>query len=421
MPGAPAINGVVARACFGNDPHSHCLAEMTRIFVVAGKRTAFGAFGGKLKDMTATQLSVVATRAALASGGVAPELVETCVIGNVQQTSPDAGYLARHVALKSDMPVSTPSLTVNRLCGSGFQSLVCVAQEILLGEAEIGVAGGTESMSQAPMAVYGQNVRFGARLGLDLKMVDTLWAGLTDAHAQMGMGVTAENLASDYAITREESDAYAVQSQERWAAANAAGVFADEIAPLELKSKKGAVSFDTDEHPRATPMEKMAKLPTTFKKDGVVTAASASGICDGAASVVLASEAAVAKHGLKPLCELVSWSTIGVDPTRMGIGPVPAIKAALAKASLDLGAVDRVEINEAFAPQVIACAKELELDMEKTNVHGGAISLGHPVGASGARITTHLAHAIARGEAQVAVGSGCIGGGQGIALVLRKV
>jgi acetyl-CoA acyltransferase 2 len=233
-------------------------------------------------------------------------------------------------------------------------------------------------------------------------------------------GITAENLASDFDISRQASDEYAVQSQERWAAANSSGVFSDEIVPLELKGKKGPVSFDTDEHPRLTPLDKMAKLATTFKKDGVVTAASASGICDGAGSLVLASEAAVEKHGLKPLCELVSWSVVGVDPTRMGIGPVPAITAALSKAGIEMGAVDRVEINEAFAPQAMACAKDLGLDMSKLNVNGGAIALGHPLAASGSRITMHLAHAIARGEVATAVGSACIGGGQGIALVLRK-
>jgi len=226
----------------------------------------------------------------------------------------------------------------------------------------------------------------------------------------------------DFYISRAESDGYALESQRRWAAANEQGVFADEITPLTLKSKKnGAIVFDTDEHPRVTTLDKMGKLPTTFKKDGVVTAASASGICDGAGSLVLASEAAVAKHGLTPLCELVNWATVGVDPSRMGIGPVPAIRQVLTKASMELGGIERVEVNEAFAPQVLACAKDLGLELSRLNVNGGAIALGHPLGASGSRITLHLAHAIARGDVSNAIGAACIGGGQGIALLLKKV
>ena len=400
--------------------NTHKIFPHTGIFVVAGKRTPFGAFGGSLKGMSATDLCVHATKAALAAGKVKPSAIDTVVVGSVQQTSQDAAYMARHVALKSGMNEPTPALNINRLCGSGFQSCVNVAQEIKLGEAAIGVAAGAESMSQAPMAVYGHEVRWGTKLGAPTEMKDTLWAGLTDSHASMPMGMTAENLADDYGISRAEADAYALQSQERWAAAKTAGKFDDEIAPMELKSRKGPVTFDTDEHPRATTLEKMGKLPTTFKKNGVVSAASASGICDGAGAIVLASEEAVKEHGLEPLCELVSWASVGVDPTRMGIGPVPAIKVALKKASMSLGDIDRVEINEAFAPQIMACAKELGLDMSTTNVNGGAIALGHPLGASGSRITMHLAHMIKRGEAKTAIGSACIGGGQGIALVLKE-
>mmetsp|Transcript_51653 Transcript_51653/g.135774 ORF Transcript_51653/g.135774 Transcript_51653/m.135774 type:complete len:396 (+) Transcript_51653:60-1247(+) len=390
-----------------------------RTFIVAAKRTAFGAFGGKLTKFSATDLAVHATKAALAAGNVPASAVDTVVVGNVSQTSKDAAYMARHVALKSGMEIETPALNVNRLCGSGFQSVVNVAQEIALGEAEVGVAAGAESMSQAPMAVYGQHVRFGTKLGMDLQQVDTLWAGLTDSHVGTPMGITAENLATDHGITREQSDEYAVQSQTRYAAAKEAGHFSGEIAPMTLKGRKGEETFDTDEHPRLTPLDKMAKLAPTFKKDGVVTAAAASGICDGAGALVLASEAAVKKHGLKPLAELVSYATVGVEPSRMGIGPVPAINAALGKAGLGLADVDLIDINEAFAPQFLACAKELGLDMAKTNVCGGAIALGHPLGASGSRITAHLAHAISEGRAKTAVGAACIGGGQGIALVLR--
>lgn len=391
-----------------------------RLFIVGAKRTPFGAFGGKLKGLTATDLAVKATAAALSAAKVNPSAVDSVCIGNVQQTSPDAAYLARHVALKCDMATETPALNINRLCGSGFQSVVNIAHEILVGDAQIGVAGGTESMSQAPMAVYGQDVRFGTALGKNLSMQDTLWAGLTDSHAGCPMGVTAENLAEEYGITREASDAYAFSSQQKWAAAHAAGKFDDELAPITLKGRKGEEVFGTDEHPKPqTSIEKLAKLPTPFKKGGVVTPASASGICDGAGAIVLASEAAVKQHGLTPLCELVAWSSVGVEPTKMGIGPVPATKAALAKAGLGLADVDLLDINEAFAPQFLSCCQALGFDMAKTNVFGGAIALGHPLGASGSRITASLAHAIARGEAKVAVGAACIGGGQGIALVLK--
>jgi len=351
---------------------------------------------------------------------VPPSAVDSVCVGNVQQTSPDAAYLARHVALKCGMATETPALNINRLCGSGFQSVVNIAHEIRMGEAKVGVAAGTESMSQAPMAVYGQNVRWGSPLGKDIGMQDTLWAGLTDSHAGCPMGVTAENLAAEYGITRQMSDEYAVRSQTRWAAAHAAGKFDDELAPIELKSRKGVELFAVDEHPKPkTTVEGMAKLPTPFKKEGVVTPASASGICDGAGAIILASEEAVKEHGLSPLAELIGWASVGVEPTKMGIGPVPAIEAALGKAGVALGDVDLVDINEAFAPQFLSCCKALGLDMEKTNVMGGAIALGHPLGASGSRITANLAHAVNRGEAKIAVGAACIGGGQGIALVLK--
>ena len=380
----------------------------------------FGGYGGSLTKWSATQLCVHASKAALASASVDPAVVETSIVGNVMQTSADAAYIARHVALKAGLPLSAPALTVNRLCGSGFQALISVAQEIQLGEVELGLAAGTESMSQSPLSAWGQDARFGTKLGAGLHLSDTLWAGLTDAHAGTPMGVTAENLAADFGITRAESDAFALGSQEKWAKAHKAGVFRDEIAPIHLKVKGKEVTFETDEHPRHTSLEKLGHLPTTFKKDGVVTPGSASGICDGAAALVLASEAAVAKHGLKPFCEVLGWAYVGCEPTRMGIGPVPAIKKVLGRTGLTLADMDAVEINEAFAPQALACARELGLDASKLNKHGGAIALGHPLGASGARIATHLAHLINRGDAKLALGAACIGGGQGIALLLKK-
>lgn len=389
------------------------------IYIVAAKRTPFGGFGGSLKDLTATDLAVVAAKAALAAGNVSPELVDAVCIGNVSQTSADALYMARHVGLRSGVPVPVPALTVNRLCGSGFQAIVNGAQDILLGDAEVVLVGGTESMSQAPHAIRG--ARWGLKFGQEPKVEDTLWSSLTDSFTGLPMAVTAENLAEKHKISREECDAYGLRSQQTWAAAQDAGRFAAEMAAVELKSRKGVVQFNVDEGPRREAnLEAMAKLPPVFKKDGVVTAGNASGISDGAAALVLASEEAVKKHGLKPLARLVQWHVAGVDPTIMGIGPVPAIRGALARAGLGLDDMALIEINEAFAAQYIACERELGLDREKTNVDGGAIALGHPLGASGARITTHLVHELARRGGRHAIGSACIGGGQGIAVVIEN-
>jgi acetyl-CoA acyltransferase 2 len=389
------------------------------IYIVAAKRTPFGTFGGALKDLTATDLAVIAAKAALAAGNVSPEVVDAVCVGNVSQTSADALYMARHVGLRSGVPVPVPALTVNRLCGSGFQAIVSGAQDILLGDAEVVLVGGTESMSQAPHAVRG--IRWGTKFGGDPKLEDTLWSSLLDTYTGCAMAITAENLAEKYKISREDCDVYGLRSQQTWAAAQDAGRFAAELTAVELKSRKGPVQFAVDEHPRRDAnLESMAKLPASFKKDGVVSAGNASGICDGAAALVLASEEAVKKHGLKPLARLVQWHVAGVDPTIMGIGPVPAIRGALARAGLELADLDLVEINEAFAAQYIACESELGLDRERTNVDGGAIALGHPLGASGARITAHLVHELARRGGRHAVGSACIGGGQGIAVVLEN-
>jgi acetyl-CoA acyltransferase 2 len=389
------------------------------IHIVAAKRTPFGTFGGALKDFTATDLAVVAAKAALQAGGVSPEVVDTVVFGNVAQTSADAIYLARHVGLKSGVPIPVPALTVNRLCGSGFQAIVSGAHDILAGDAEIALVGGSESMSQAPHV--GRGLRWGTRLGVDLKLEDSLWTSLTDPYAGCSMAITAENLAEKYGITRQECDAYGLRSQQTWAAAQDAGRFAAELAPVEIKSKKGATQFSIDEHARRDAnLDTMARLPASFKKDGVVTAGNASGICDGGAALVLASEEAVKRHNLTSLARIVQWHVAGVEPTIMGIGPVPAIRGALARAGLAQSDVDLFEINEAFAAQYLACEKELGLDRDKTNVDGGAIALGHPLGASGARITSHLVHELRRRSGRYAVGAACIGGGQGIALVLEN-
>jgi len=389
------------------------------IFVVGAKRTAFGTFGGSLKGHTANDLQTIANVAALAQAGVAPELADTTVVGNVMQSSTDAAYLARHAALRAGCKDTIPALTVNRLCGSGFEAVAQVATDIALGKATIGIAGGAENMSQAPYAL--RDARFGTRLGVDLKLEDTLWAGLTDQYIKLPMGITAENLAEKYNLTMADANAYAVQTQQRWAAAAQAGHFDAEIAPVELKKRGKVVEFKVDEHPKPqTTIESMSKLGPVFKKGGTVNAGNASGICDGAVSLILASAEAVKEHNLSPLARVVAYASAGCDPKIMGIGPVPAVNQALAASGLTLDQMDLCEVNEAFAPQFLAVQKELGLDNDKTNVCGGAIALGHPLGASGARITAHLTHALGRTNSKYAMGSACIGGGQGIAIILEN-
>ncbi len=389
------------------------------IVFLGAKRTAFGTFNGALAKLTATDLAVHASKAALEQSGVKAEDVDHVVFGNVMQTSKDAIYLARHVGLRSDLPDSTPAVTVNRLCGSGFEAITAGAREILAGDAEVVLVGGTESMSQAPHVVRGG--RKGFAFGRAPEMEDSLWSALTDSYTGLPMAITAENLAEKYDISREECDAYAMRSQKAWAAANEAGHFKAEITPIELKSRKGVTVFDTDEHPRLSSMEGLAKLRPVFKKDGVVSAGNASGICDGAAALVIATREYADKHGLKPLARLVAWGAAGCDPKLMGIGPVPAAKKALEKAGLGIGDLDLIEVNEAFAPQYLACEKALELPRDKTNVNGGAISQGHPLGASGARITAHLIYELQRRGGKFGLGSACIGGGQGIAVIVEAL
>ncbi len=394
---------------------SHKLSR--EIWIVAAKRTPFGAFVGALKDLSATDLAVEAGRAALGAGGVSPEKIDTVIFGNVQQTSRDAIYLARHVGLRCGIPVPVPALTVNRLCGSGFQAIVNGAEQILLGDAEVALVGGTESMSQAPHVVYG--ARSGFPFGKAPPLADSLWDSLTDSFTGLPMAMTAENLAEQHKISRQACDEYALRSQQAWAAAQEGGRFKEEIAPIELKSKKGTTLFAVDEHPRATTPEQLAKLSPVFKKDGVVTAGNASGICDGAAALVLCSKEAGQKHGWTPLARIQNWGVAGCDPKIMGIGPVPAVRRALDRQGTKLADYDLVEVNEAFAPQYLAVEKELGLDRARTNVDGGAIALGHPLGASGARIVTHLAYELRRRGGKQAIGSACIGGGQGIAVLIE--
>jgi len=375
---------------------------------------------GALKGVTANDLAVAAAKAALEQSGIAKSDVGHVVVGNVMQTSPDAIYCARHVGLKAGLPIETPALTVNRLCGSGFQAIINGAEQLLLGEHDAVLVGGTENMTQAPHVLRG--ARDGWAFGKAPQVGDALWDALTDSYCNTPMAVTAENLAVKYGITREQCDAFALTSQKRWAAANEKGLFKSEIVAYEIASKKGAISFAVDEHPRPqSTSEALAKLAPVFKKDGVVTAGNASGICDGAAMLVLATEEFAKQKGLTPLARIVQWGIAGVEPSLMGIGPAPAIRSALSRAGLKVEDMDLVEVNEAFAPQFLAVEKELGLDREKTNVDGGAIALGHPLGASGARITTHLTYELARRSGRYAVGSACIGGGQGIAVVIERV
>ncbi|XP_063586049.1 3-ketoacyl-CoA thiolase, mitochondrial-like [Penaeus indicus] len=398
------------------------MAALTRgIFIVGAKRTPFGTFGGKLAKLTPTDLQEIAAKSALAAANVKPELVDSVVVGNVIGCAhTDTIYISRHVGLRCGVPLESPALTVNRLCGSGFQSVVNGAHDIIMGDSKIVLTGGTDSMSMAPYAV--RNIRFGTRLGADLAMEDTLWASLTDAHCKTPMGVTAENLAAKYDITRQDADEFALKSQMNWKNAQENGHFDAEIAPVTLKTKKGPADMTVDEHPKPqATIEGLAKLPSVFKKNGTVTAGSASGICDGAGAVVLASEEACKEHDLKPLARLVGYSIAGVDPTIMGIGPAPAIRKLLKISGLQLSDIGMVEINEAFAPQTIACQRDLDLDPAILNMNGGAIALGHPLGASGSRITSHVVHEIRRRGLKYGIGSACIGGGQGIALLLESL
>ena len=389
----------------------------TNVVFLSGVRTGFGSFGGSLKDLSANDLGAVAARHALSRSGLGPGDIGHVVFGNALQTSADAIYCARHVGLNAGLPIETPAVTVNRLCGSGFEAIAQAAQLILLGEPDAVLAGGTESMSQAPHVVRG--ARWGLRLG-PAPLEDLLWEALKDPQCGLSMAETAEKLAERYKLTRQDVDQVALESQQRAKAAWDACVFQDEVIPVPLKSKGKETEFRADEHMRPqTTMEGLAGLKPYFKKDGLVTAGNASGISDGAAAVVVAGEAYARTRGLKPLGRLVAWAAAGVDPSIMGIGPAPAARKALEKAGMKLAQMDLVEVNEAFAPQYLAVERELGLDRAKTNVHGGAIAIGHPLAASGTRITLHLLHALRQRGQRYGLGSACIGGGQGAAVIVE--
>lgn len=390
------------------------------LVILSAVRTPFGTMGGALAGLSATDMAVPTAVAAIEQAGIAPSDIDHVIYGNVLQTANDAIYLARHVGLRAEVPQEVPALTVNRLCGSGFQAVVSGAEQILTGQANAVLVGGTESMSQAPHVVYG--TRKGFRFGQSPKMVDLLFAALTDSLTGMPMAMTAEKLGDQYDITREDVDAYALLSQQRWTEAQERGDFADEIVPVEVKARRGTKIVDTDEHPRPdSTLEGLQRLRPVFKENGLVTAGNASGICDGASSLVIADAQWAKDRGLKPLARLVGWGVSGCDPTIMGIGPVPATKRALAQTGLSLEDMDLVEVNEAFAAQAIAVERELGLNRDITNVNGGAISIGHPLGATGARITTTLAHALRRSGGRYGLASACIGGGQGIAVILEAM
>jgi acetyl-CoA acetyltransferase family protein len=390
------------------------------VVFLSGVRTGFGSFGGTLKSFSATQLGAIAAQHAVERSGVEPEAFNHVVFGNAQQTSADAIYLARHIGLQTGLPVEMPAMTVNRLCGSGFEAITQGAQQILLDESDVVLAGGTESMSQAPHVVRG--ARWGLKFGPVSQFEDSLWEALTDPQCGFSMAETAENLAEKYHLERKEVDEVALRSQQRAQKAWDDDVFAEEVIPVPVKDRKTKkmVEWRADEHIRAgTTMEALLKLPPYFKKDGLVTAGNASGICDGAAAAVIASEDFAKDHGLKPLGRLVAWAVAGVEPKYMGIGPAPASRKALEKAGLNLDDMDFVEVNEAFAPQYLAVEKELGLDPVRTNMQGGAIAIGHPLAASGARITIHLLHQLRRTGKRYGLGTACIGGGQGAAVIVE--
>jgi acetyl-CoA acyltransferase 2 len=388
------------------------------VVILAGARTPFGNLGGALAELTATDLGVAAATAAIQRSGVPKESVDEIYFGNVVQSSADAIYLARHVGLRSGIPVGVPAVTVNRLCGSGLEAILQGARALRLGEAAYVLAGGTENMTQAPHVVRGG--RKGFAFGANVQFEDSLWSALIDSYAKAPMAITAENLAKKYGISREAADEFALQSQHRALESQSNGYFAEEIAPVTVPGPKGTTTVvDRDEGPRAgLTMEKLAKLPARFVKDGVVTPGNASGITDGAAAVVLTTVKQARADGLSWIGRLLGASVVGVDPEIMGIGPAYAVPKALQRAGIALKDLGVIEINEAFAPQVLACAKQLELNGTRLNPHGGAISLGHPLGASGARVTITALNDLRKRGGGYGVASACIGGGQGIAAVL---
>ena len=392
---------------------------MREVVIVSAVRTPIGSFGGTLKDTAARTLGAIAVKAAIEKAGIDPASVDEVVFGNVLQGGLGQN-IARQVALDAGLPFEVPAMTINKVCGSGLRVVGLAAQMIKAGDADIIVAGGTENMSMAPYVM--PKARWGARMG-DAKLIDMMvYDGLTDAFSGVHMGITAENICEQWGLTREEQDAFAASSQQKAEAAIKSGAFKDEIVPVVIPQRKGdPIVFDTDEYPKAgVTAAGLAKLSPAFKKDGSVTAANASGINDAAAAVIVMSKEKADELGIKPLCTIKSYASAGVDPQIMGIGPVPSTKKALEKAGLTMADMDLIEANEAFAAQSIAVGRDLGIDPAKLNINGGAIALGHPIGASGTRILVSLIHAMQKQDAKYGLATLCIGGGQGTALIVEK-
>jgi acetyl-CoA acyltransferase 2 len=389
--------------------------SMRKVYIVQGKRTPFGKFGGSLGGITPVDLAVVATKSLLNETKISPETLDQVIFANVIPSTSDTLYAGRHLGLKSGLRIEVPGIVINRLCGSGIQALIDGARLIRSMEAEALLVAGAENMTMVPHLTYG--ARFGTKYGA-LKTQDLLLDTLSDKYAQLPMGITAENLAEDYTVTKEQSDQFAYESHIKAAKAYEAGLIQPELAPVIMDR----VNCSKDEHLRPdVSLEEMQKLKPTFKKDGTVTAGSASGIVDGACAMIIASEEYVKKHNLKPIAEIIAGEVVGVDPSRMGIGPVPSIKKLLEKQNLKITDIDLFEINEAFAPQIIACRRALEIPEDRLNVWGGAVALGHPLGATGIKITLTLARQLQHFNKNYGVSSACIGGGQGIALLIKRV
>lgn len=389
---------------------------MTNVYILSAARTAIGTFGGSLSAMAPVDIATAAAKAAIARAGIEPGQIGTTIFGHVINTEPRDMYLARVAAMQAGVPETVPAMNVNRLCGSGAQAIVSSCQALMTGEAEIALAGGAECMSRSPYSVPA--ARWGQKMG-DTKFIDMMTGALTCPFGTGHMGITAENVAAQDGISREDQDAFALESQARAARAIAEGRFVQEIVPVEISGRKGNFEFAADEHPKATTLEALAGLRPAFKKDGSVTAGNASGLNDGAGALVLATEAGA--KGLKPRARIMGWAVAGVDPKVMGLGPIPAVKQLCAKLGVSPQSFDVVESNEAFAAQAIAVTRALDLDPAKVNPNGGAIALGHPVGATGAIITVKALHELERTGGKTALITMCIGGGQGIALAIERV
>lgn len=392
---------------------------LKEIVLIEGARTPFANFGGSFKDISAIDLGAISAKEAISRSGIDTGEFDQVVFGNVQHSATDALYTGRHVGLKAGLPNTVPGLTVNRLCGSGLEAILTAAKNIMIGESQVALAGGTENMSQIPFFL--QDARWGTKLGKAPKVVDYLWEALYDPVGDVTMSLTAENIAKKYELTKEEVDICAKASYDKALKAIESGRLAKEIAPIAVKTRKGEVLVSQDEGPRKTELEDLARLKPRFIENGVVTPGNASGITDGAASVIVTSADYAQKNGLKPLAKLVSWSVVGLDPKYMGMGPVPAIQDALKKANLTIADLDLIEINEAFAAQYLACQRELGFDPEIGNVNGGAVALGHPLGASGARITLSLIYELQLRNKRYGASAVCIGGGQGIASIWERL